>query len=330
MKTLIVIGVLLVLFFIFVSNFSRFMGGISTNKAAQNLEHYLEKEHKGELGFRELNRFFNAATMNPNMFTVVIFHKEIPEIEFYCHVNPKELLENDTLSYYGTENLKIADLYQRERKRYETRQKVKADFVNDIPEIKFENDRFEIFVPGEIETADLHDVIERFVARLNSVYEELDIPYTMSLFIKTEAHPDGFIDIPLENIENQWHPQMFMLSATMNDFAAIEKDIKQRIQTDLDASYPNYEIDDNYRKIILDKSSLSKIAWVQYLKDKTIDNDKNEKWQNPLTGLYITYYDIQTGHLYFGEMVSQENDNISYDETLALIKLKVEAEGIQM
>ena len=98
MKTLIVIGVLLVLFFIFVSNFSRFMGGISTNKAAQNLEHYLEKEHKGELGFRELNRFFNAATMNPNMFTVVIFHKEIPEIEFYCHVNPKELLENDTLS----------------------------------------------------------------------------------------------------------------------------------------------------------------------------------------------------------------------------------------
>lgn len=306
------------------------MGGISTNKAAQNLEHYLEKEHKGELGFRELNRFFNAATMNPNMFTVVIFHKEIPEIEFYCHVNPKELLENDTLSYYGTENLKIADLYQRERKRYETRQKVKADFVNDIPEIKFENDRFEIFVPGEIETADLHDVIERFVARLNSVYEELDIPYTMSLFIKTEAHPDGFIDIPLENIENQWHPQMFMLSATMNDFAAIEKDIKQRIQTDLDASYPNYEIDDNYRKIILDKSSLSKIAWVQYLKDKTIDNDKNEKWQNPLTGLYITYYDIQTGHLYFGEMVSQENDNISYDETLALIKLKVEAEGIQM
>lgn len=330
MKTLIVIGVLLVLFFIFVSNFSRFMGGISTNKAAQNLEHYLEKEHKGELGFRELNRFFNAATMNPNMFTVVIFHKEIPEIEFYCHVNPKELLENDTLSYYGKENLKIADLYERERKRYETRQNVKADFVNDIPEIKFENDRFEIFVPGEIETAALHDVIKKFVTRLNSVYEELDIPYTMSLFIKTKAHPEGFIDIPLENIENQWHPQMFMLSATMNNFATIEKDIKQRIQTNLDASYPNYEIDDNYRKIILDKSSLSKIAWVQYLKDKTIDNDKNEKWQNPLTGLYITYYDIQTGHLYFGEMVSQENDNISYDETLALIKLKVEAEGIRM
>ena len=63
-------------------------------------------------------------------------------------MNPKELLENDTLSYYGKENLKIADLYERERKRYETRQNVKADFVNDIPKIKFENDRFEIFVPG--------------------------------------------------------------------------------------------------------------------------------------------------------------------------------------
>ena len=330
MKTLIIIGVLLVLFFIFVNNFSRFMGGISTNKAADNLEEYLEKEHNGELGFRELNRFFNAATMNPNMFTVVIFHKEIPEIEFYCHVNPKELLENDTLSYYGTENLKIADLYERERKRYETREKVKADFINEIPEINFENDRFEIFIPGEIKTAALHDLIDRFVARLNSSYEELDIPYTMSLFIKTEAHPEGYIDIPLENIENQWHLQMFMLSSKMSDFDTIEKDIKQRIQTDLNTSYPNYEIDESYRKIILDKTALSKIAWVQYLKNTTIDNDKNEKWQNPLTGLYVTYYDIDTGHLYFGEMISQENDKISYDETLELIKLRVEAEGIQM
>ena len=76
-------------------------------------------------------------------------------------------------------------------------------------------------------------------------WNTLAIPYTMSLFIKTEAHPEGFIDIPLENIENQWHPQMFMLSATMNNFVTIEKDIKQRIQTNLDASYPNYEIDDN-------------------------------------------------------------------------------------
>ncbi|WP_157486454.1 hypothetical protein [Maribacter forsetii] len=330
MKTLIVIGVLILLFVIFVSNFSRFMGGISTNKAAENLEHYLEKEHNDELGFRELNRFFNAATMNPNMFTVVIFHKEIPEIEFYCHVNPKELLENDILSYYGTENLKIGDLYERERKRYETRQKVKADFINEIPEINFENDRFEIFVPGEMKTTALHDLIDRFVARLNNSYEELDIPYTMSLFIKTEAHPEGYIDIPLESIENQWQPQMFMLSPKMSDFDTIENNIKERVQSDLDKLYPNYEIDDNYHKIILDKNSLSKIAWVQYLNDKTVNNDKNDKWQNPLTGLYVTYYDIDTGHLYFGEMISQENDKISFEETQALIKLKVEAEGIQM
>ncbi|MEP2280892.1 hypothetical protein [Maribacter sp.] len=330
MKILIVIGVLILLFIIFVSNFSRFMGGISMNKAANNLQQYLEKEHNGELGFKELNRFFNTATMSPNMFTVVLFHKEIPEIEFYCHVNPKEILENDTLSYYGRENLKISDLYEREQKRYGTRQKVKADFINEITEINFENDRFEIFVPGDIESITLHGLVERFIARLNSSYEELDIPYTMSLFIKTETHPEGYIDIPLESMEGQWYPQMFMLSDTMNDFDTIENKIKERVQSDLDKSYSNYEIDENYRKIILDKTSLSKIAWVQYLKDTTVNNDENEKWQNPLTGIYVTYYDIDTEHLYFGEMISQENDKISYDETLELIKLRVEAEGIQM
>ena len=119
-----------------------------------------------------------------------------------------------------------------------------------------------------------------------------------------------------------------MLSESINNFEAIKLKIESYIQVKLDANYANFKMNGN-RKIYLDKSSLSKGAWIQYLDDKNVKNNSNGPWKNPQKGIYIVYFDLQSSFIYRGEMLTEDNDKTSFDEELTQIIETIEEEGIR-
>ncbi|EGV43187.1 hypothetical protein BZARG_1063 [Bizionia argentinensis JUB59] len=326
MKIIILSGICMLILLLVTTGCARLAGGVSKKKAASNLEAYLQREYKGKLTFSDLNRFFNAATMNPNMFTVLIYDKQIPEVEFYTRIDVKKILINDTL--YTTENLTFNDLYKEAVKRYETKQAIRADFKNEIPEIDFTLGTIYLNFNDDLSPENLENVITRFIDRLNQSFEELNDAYKFNILIKTPDYPEGFIDVPLEVDDNKWHAEPFMLSENFGGFEALKTKIEIRLQAKLDSSYPHFKIN-MYKKVYLDKSSLSKGAWVQYLDDKRVVNNDKGKYVNPQKGIYVTYFDLESEFIYRGEMLTEENDKTSYETELRRIIEAIEEEGIR-
>ena len=304
--------------------------GIPKKKAASNLEAYLQREYKGKLGFSDLSLFFNAATMDPNMYGMLIFDKEIPEIEFYTHLNLKTILENDTLPMYpNSDSMTVDYLYKGAVKRYKARQAVKADFKNDIPEITFSTEVIDLNFKRDLMPKELEAVITRFIARLNKASKELDTAFQFSLQIRTASHPEGFMIIPLEVEDSKWQAKPMVLSEKAVDFEVLKTMIKKNIQGKLEQPYPYFKMTD-YSKIYMDKSSLSRGAWVQYLEDKRIVNDGKGKWKNPQTGIYVVYFDLDSKFIYRGELLTEESDKNSYVKELRQIRNTIEEEGIRI
>ncbi|MFD2541228.1 hypothetical protein ACFSSB_02765 [Lacinutrix gracilariae] len=303
--------------------------GIPKKKAKQNLEEYLQKKYDGKLVFSDLTLFFNAATMDPNMYGVLIYDKEIPEIAFYTHLNLKHILENDTLPMYPiSDNMTVDNLYQDALKRYETRQAVRADFKNEIPEITFSTEAIHLDFKRDVKSEVLDDVVTRFIDRLNQHYDVLNTGYQFRLLIKTSSHRDGFIVIPLDIEDSKRVQNPMVLSEKAKGFENLKSMILKNIHVKLAASYPYFKATEN-RKIYMDKSTLSRGAWIQYLEDKRITNNGKGKWRNPQTGIYVVYFDLDTQFIYHGELLTDENDTTSYSEELKQIISTIEAEGIR-
>ena len=303
--------------------------GIPKKKAARNLEEYLQKKYQGKLAFSDLSLFFNAATMDPNMYGMLIYDKAIPEIAFYTHLNLKHILENDTLPMYPTsDNMTVDDLYKDAVKRYKARQAIKADFKNEIPEITFSTEIIDLNFKRDIKPNELEDVVARFIDRLSQTINELDSAYQFSLRIKTAGYPEGFMIIPLEVENSKWHAKPMVLSEKAVGFETLKTMILKHIQTKLETPYPYFKTTE-HSKIYMDKTTLSRGAWVQYLEDKRIENNGKGKWKNPQTGLYVVYFDLDTKFIYRGELLTDENDTTSYREELKQIISTIEAEGIR-
>ncbi|MBP1840540.1 hypothetical protein [Formosa algae] len=303
--------------------------GIPKKKAAANLEAYLQRQYHGKLVFSDLSLFFNAATMDPNMYGMLIYDKDIPEIAFYTHLNLKHILENDTLPMYPIADKKTVDgLYKDAVMRYNTRQAVIADFIDDIPEITFSTETISLDVKRDIEPQELYALITRFIDRLNQSFRELDTAFQFHLLLKTVTHPEGFVTIPLEIEDSKWQAKPMVLSEKAVGFERLKSMILEHIQAKLDTPYPYYKPTE-HNKIYIDKSTLSRGAWLQYLDDTRIVNNGKGKWRNPQTGLYVVYFDLETQFIYRGELLTNENDTTSYREELMQIISTIEAEGIK-
>ncbi len=303
--------------------------GIPKKVAAQNLEAYLLKKYDGKLVFSDLSLFFNAATMDPNMYGVLIYDKDIPEIQFYTHLNLKHILENDSLPMYPTsDNMTVDDLYQDALIRYEVRQGVRTDFKAEIPEIIFSTEAIHLDFKRDVKSEVLNDVVTRFIDRLNEHYDVLNTGYQFRLLIKTASHPDGFLIIPLDIEDSKRKPEPMVLSENVSGFTSLKTMILKHINSKLEVAYPYFKVTEN-SKIYMDKSTLSRGAWVQYLEDKRIKNNGNGKWRNLQTGIYVVYFDLDTQFIYRGELLTDENDTTSYTEELRQIVSSIETEGIR-
>ncbi|EPR74463.1 hypothetical protein ADIWIN_0564 [Winogradskyella psychrotolerans RS-3] len=328
MKITIISIICLLVLVLILAGCSKYIG-IPKKKAARNLEEYLQNKYKGKLAYSDLSLFFNAATMDPNMYGMLIYDKDIPEIEFYTHLNLKNILENDTLPMYPiADAMTVDDLYKRALTRYETRQAVIADFKEEIPEIMFSTEIIDLNFKRDIEPNELEAIVARFIDRLSQSIEELESAYQFSLRIRTTSHPEGFMIIPLEVEDSKWHANPMLLSEKAVGFESLKTMILKNIQAKLETPYPYYKTTE-HSKIYIDKTTLSRGAWVQYLEDKRIVNNGKGKWINPQTGLYVVYFDLDTKFIYRGELLTDENDTMSYREELRQIMDTVEAEGIR-
>lgn len=327
MRIAIILGIFLLVIVVLLSNFTRLVGGISKHKATSNLEAYLYKKYKDEVKYKWLERFFNSGNMDPNMFSVLIYNTKNPEIEFYCHLNLKNILEDDTLSMTGLEKKTVNDHYLEAIKRYDTKQAIIRIFKTEISSIVFNHSSINLTFDANLQSDQLQMLLDKFVNRLNYFYEDLGLYSDITLIIKTPDNPEGFIEIPLEVYNSKWTLTAYLLSNNATNFKVIEKRITRDMINYLEQSHPDFEIYDS-RKIFIDKTSLSRAASIQYLSDKNIKNDRTKKWQNPLKGVYVTYFDLETSHIYKGELLSKTNDKTTYDEALNQIKKAIQAEGV--
>jgi len=325
MKTIIIIGVFLLLLILLLSSCSQIFGGLSKKEAAKNIDEYLEKEYHGKLAYKYLSRAFNAATMNPNSFYIHIYDTEIPEIEFYTYIDVKKII---TEEYAASYKIEFEEKYQNMVEYYEAEQAVISDFKGDTLSVEFLDQEVIILnFKNEIKSEELELVIAKFLNRINESYETLNNGVSRKLLIKTPSYPEGLVSIDLDIEEQQWFVNHYSLAENLVNSQVFKTKITSNIQAKLDEGYPYYKIDE-YRKVFLDKSSLSKGAWVQYLLDTRINNGDNKKYVNPLTGIYIVYFDFETNFIYRGELLTKENDKASYDEEISKIKKALNEEGI--
>ncbi|PZW42491.1 hypothetical protein LX95_00803 [Mesonia algae] len=330
MKFVILVAVFLLIILLITTGCAQIVGGISQKKAATNLEQYLQIKYNGQLTFKDLNRYFNAATMDPNIFSVVVYDKQVPEIEFYTHINAKTILENDTLPLYPkADAIVFDDLYREILKRYNIRQEVIADFKAEISKIVFSDNDIEFTFNEDLNPNKLNDIVTRFINRLNQSFKQIDSAYELSLLIKTPEYPGGFINITLDIENAQYTPGPYLLSENLTNFEMLETKLEAYMQAKLDTNYPYFKII-SHRKIYMDKSSLSKGAWIQYLDDKRVKNTESGRWVNPQKGLFVVYFDLQSSFIYRAEMLSEENDKTSKDQENLQIKEALEAEGIKI
>ncbi|QDO94487.1 hypothetical protein FNB79_11095 [Formosa sediminum] len=311
MKTIIIIGACLLLILIICTNCAQIVGGISKKKAAKNIDEYLEREYQGKLTYKYLSRAFNTATMNPNSFFIHVYHKKVPEIEFYTYIDAKKIV---TEEYATSFKIKFEEDYQRQVEYYNTAQNIIADFKSDTLTVAFlDNETIDFNFNYEINSEALKVITTKFLKRLNASYEILNNGFSRKLLVKTPNYKDGLVSIPLQIEEEQhWSIDTYFLADHLIHADAFKTKILQNIQAKLDKQYPYYKIDDN-KKVFLDKSSLSKGAWVQYLFDTRINTKEHEKYENPLTGIYIVYFDYDTNFIYNGEMLTETNGSVSYE-----------------
>lgn len=327
MKIAIILGICLLVIVLLVANFTRLVGGISKQHATTNLEAYLKIKYQDEVRYKWLKRFFNSGNMDPNMFTVLFYNTDTPEIEFYCHINLKTILEDNAVTSGDTEQSTINARYLAATKRYDTRQAIKRLFKTECPTITFNTNTIDLSLEANLEPDALQELIKRFIVRLNYFYEDLGIYTDIAIVIKTPEHPDGFLEVPLELFDSKWHSGSFMLSEKASGLKTVETSILKKVNQYLRQSQPNFKIY-NAQKIFLDKTTFSRAAWVHYLSDTTIVNGGNTKWQNPLKGVYVTYFDFETHHIYKGDLLTSNYDTLSYDETLVQLKGALQTEGV--
>ncbi|SHJ19494.1 hypothetical protein SAMN04488096_11040 [Mesonia phycicola] len=326
MKTILIVGSCLLLILFLFTNCAQIAGGISKKKAAKNIDEFLKKEYKGKLAYKNLSRAFNTATMNPNSFFIHVYNKKNPEIEFYTYIDAKKIVTNKYATSY---KIKLEEQYQRIVEYYNTEQKVITEFSNDTLSVDFlDNEIIALNFNYEINAEELKTFCTKFLNRLNESYEILHNGTSRKLLVKTPNFNDGLVSIPLQIEEQQqWSIGYYFLAENLVNAEAFKTKIESNIQAKLDQHYPYYKINE-YKKVFLDKSSLSKGAWVQYLLDTRINNEENEKYENPLVGIYIVYFDFETNFIYRGEMLTENNGVISYEEEINKIKKALNEEGI--
>lgn len=322
----IIIPIALYALFLILSGCSKYIG-ITKSQAKKNLIAYLERDFEDDLAFKNLNRFFNAATMNPDIFSVLIYNKEIPEIEFYAHLNLKTILDDTVLPLQAGEQLTCQDLYQASKKRYKARQAVIKELQPDF-DIHFNYKEINISLNTQPTPDALNSILQRCVSILNQYHKALDHYNDFEVTIKTPEQPKGFVTFTLEDDREKWTRSPLQLSNNYSNYKNLKHQLTNYALNQI-ATYKTPYILAERQSIYIDTKTLSRAALIQYLDDSSIDNTNNGPWINPQKGIYIIYFDVYSNFIYRGELLTETNDTLDYDETLALIKTALNTEGIQ-
>ncbi|MBL7559538.1 hypothetical protein JAO71_06930 [Olleya sp. YSTF-M6] len=300
--------------------------GISTTQAKKNLKTYLDREFEDDVSFKHLNRFFNAATMNPNIFSVLIYNTNIPEIECYLHLNLKTILEDAVLPLRATEQLTCQEAYQASKQRYDARQTVIAALQPDF-DLQFDYKAVNITLDNQPTPEVLRFIMQRCVDTLNKYHTALNHYDDFEVTITTPEQPQGFVTFTLEDDRQQWTRLPLQLSVNYSNYNPLLARLTRYALQQIASLKTPYALAERHT-IYIDTKTMSRAAWVQYLDDTSVDNTTQGPWINPQKGIYVIYFDLDSNFIYRGTVLTETNDTLDYTETFALIQSALTTEGI--
>ncbi|MFL9837308.1 hypothetical protein ABS768_07360 [Flavobacterium sp. ST-75] len=269
------------------------MGGVSKKTAAENLTQYLEKNFKGELGFEELDRFFNEGNMNPNMFRVVVYEKARPEILFVSYFDAKKILTQEDEKSITVYHKTIPEQYKDAKTDYTAREHIREHFKDRLSKIDFGYFETTAFFNHRAEVSEVKSITDDFEQQLNLYKDSLVVSNTHRVVFDMEEVNGLTLKVDFDSESDKFTGQRFGVWRKSKSYTKIEEALKPEMSNYLNSN--NFDLQlHGTNAFFLRQTDFAEGVWVNFLEKKgTVPNDKG-RWQDPVIAFIFVYYDLNT------------------------------------
>lgn len=286
---------------------ARLFGGMSKEKAANTLKEYLRKNEPQQLGFENLNRFWNEGNMNPNMFSVEIFEKGHPDLRFPLYFDAKLMKEKDSLYQGSLHKKSIQEMYKEAKADYRIKQQL-------VAELK----KKEVILDIDYSTATLkfnasqspNFIKETLASLLKKMNQHQDsLLYTSYLFnIQLPSISTLEIQGITETQDKEWQFSHFTLNSKTKAYKALQNSIQQGIKKYLKNDGNAYQIHP-YHRIYVNTNTFDEAVWIQCL-SKRDESTKSEiaAYKAPILAVIFHFFDLEDQTIESTEILPLNDD----------------------
>lgn len=299
---------------------------LSNKSAAQNLELFLKNNYGTTLKYKNLERFFNTATMNPNCFTVVIYEARNPNVEMHLTFDASKIVEQkDVASVYPNE-LSFNETYI-EKQQVVATQAVISDKMKPLGvDLKWSYNFIElIFDKSYTENEVLEK--EQFFLNLFAKEDTDELGYyhsfTLHLSFKDNEYP--LLKHFVEQKNDKWELKDISLNEEDKSFKEVSLLVNTVKNEYLESKQPALKLA-NYYGTLVNKVDFSRVIWVTYTEHKRtkkeLEEAKKGVYVSPINGYVVVYWNLfkkQAQHIAFvsldehksiDEVLEYEKDNL--------------------
>ncbi|MEC4053849.1 hypothetical protein VSP10_13765 [Myroides odoratimimus] len=286
-KPLLIIGIPLLLLILAVNNLSTLMGGMSRKKANLLIQTYLDCEFKGQLKVTEIRRFFNAGNMNPNMFSVIVYDKNLEEIRWILYFDAKILKTENRIEQGVSYAQPIHIQYEKTLTDYYTKEAINKQMnivkCNVIFEYYSLTTRFH-YTP---EATERKATIKKLLSLLNQQREKIDLSSAFTIINFLPNNKEDILEIAIHTKDGAWEIDSCTVNQKTNYFEILEKKAVPDRMSYLEKISHRYNSHD-FSLLYIDTDSFTKGAWVHLLMDtKAVGQEQNGYHSTPITAVLI-------------------------------------------
>ncbi len=313
----ILIGVLIVLFVVVYSLKIKYM--ISKNEASKNLETFLKNNYDNKLGYSDLTRFFNSATMNPNSFWARIYQKENPKVELILHFDAKDIITQSDVASDYPDGLSFHKQYLEKIEVVQTQDeianKIKPLGVN----LKWEYNLIYLELTKEYSEAQIFEKVSYFLDLFNAEdFNKLGYYHEATLVLSFVLESKPKLTLPIEQDNEVWLYKDLKLYEDIEEFKTFKSKLEKQFEDYLEINSSTHKLYDYYGSFIA-QQNFNQVLFIQFTETKKTRKEIKERkkgvWLSPITGYIVSYLDIEKQQLKYINYVPTLND-VSRDDIL--------------
>ncbi|MEP0214447.1 MAG: hypothetical protein ABJD66_14600 [Cellulophaga sp.] len=300
----IVIGILVLLVVLFYTLKYKYM--LSEKMATKNLNAFLNANYGTTLKHKDLYRFFNTATMNPNCFKAVIYEVENPKIEMYLTFDAGKIADQKDVKSMYPDGLSFHQSYIQKQEVVASQAVIEDKMLALGVSLKWSYDVVELVFDEEYSETEIAQK-EQYFLDLFSKEDTDKFGYYHSFNLKLMFLNDTYAGLihHIEKEHSEWVLKDIKLNKDEVGFKSIDEDVKTTIHRYLKETQPKLILS-NYFETLVNKSDFNRVIWVEYTEEKRtkieIEEAKKGVYVSPINGYVVVYWNIykkQAQHIAF-------------------------------